>query len=173
MPKTVKAARTNAGKVVFTPKAEAKKETEVNGKKMAIATARAGGKGSMRMKGKVVRKGAAADMMKLEAAKKTLRTQQLGGMDECEMMQKYDGKIKITTWKSPKLESTIDGGVFFVSGASKAEEMTEAEFDAKIKAQFEEMTKGFTQPAEEEAKPEEEKKEEEKTEEKPEEEKKD
>ncbi|KAL7722430.1 NAC-A/B domain-containing protein [Entamoeba marina] len=141
MPKSNKPVRQNAGKVLFVPKtAGQSKQIVADGKKMVVSSnARVGGKGSMRMKSKVVHKGSAAEVKKYEAALKNLKPRQFAGIDECEMIQKNSEGYKITSWKTPKLMSTTDGDVFFVSGANKAESMTEEEFNSASKSQFEEF----------------------------------
>ena len=150
MPKTQKVAqRSLPTKGGFAPATAQTKTIVVNGKKMTVSAA-SGSNGAPRMKGKVERKGAAAEVKKLEAVQKSLKAQQLAQINECEMIQKKDGQYKITTWKTPKLMTINDGGVFFISGANKAQEMTEEEFNKQAEESFKEMTKNFKQPEEKE-----------------------
>ena len=166
MPKTQKSVqRALPTKGNFAPSASQTKTVTINGKKMTVSATTA--HNAPRMKGKVERKGAAAEIKKLDAATKGLKAQQLAQISECEMTQKKDGQYKITTWKTPKLMTISEGGVFFISGANKTQEMSEEEFNKQAEEAFKEMTKGFEKPEEKEEVEEvvEEKKEEEKVEE--------
>ena len=142
MPKSTKPTRENKGNAVFNPNTT--KETKVivaDGKRMVVSkTTRAGGKGSMRMKGKVVHKGAAAEIKKLEVATKNLKAQPILAIDTCELIRKDEQGYHITTWKTPKILGIHEGGVFFVSGANKAETVSEEEYTARAKSQFDELT---------------------------------
>ncbi|GAB1221682.1 hypothetical protein ENUP19_0083G0053 [Entamoeba nuttalli] len=164
MPKTNKTSRQVVLNTAYAPSTASSKKITVNGKTVTVSANTQVGKSAPRMKGKVEHKGAAAETKKLEAAIKTLRGQQIGGIDECEMIQKKDGQYKITNWKNPKIMCTNEGGVFFVTGANKVEEMTEEQFNKAAQAQIEEITKQFAAPASTEEKKEEEVKEEKKEE---------
>ncbi|BFU25379.1 transcription factor BTF3, putative [Entamoeba histolytica HM-1:IMSS-B] len=155
MPKTNNTSRQTVLNTAYAPTSGASKKITVNGKTVIVTANTHVGKSAPRMKGKVEHKGAAAETKKLEAAIKTLKGQHIGGIDECEMIQKKDGQYKITNWKNPKIMCTSEGGVFFVTGANKVEEMTEEQFNKAAQAQIEEITKQFAAPAAEEKKEEE------------------
>ena len=149
MPKTQKVAQRQVPtKGGFAPSAAQTKTVTINGKKMTVSATTA--HNAPRMKGKVERKGAAADVKKFEAAQKGLKAQQLAQISECEMIQKHDGQYKITSWKTPKLMTTSDGGVFFISGANKVQEMSEEEFNKQAEESLKEITKNFKAPEEKE-----------------------
>ncbi|ELP91915.1 hypothetical protein EIN_399450 [Entamoeba invadens IP1] len=145
MPKHVKPARQQ---VINTPVAhEMSKKVTINGKTVTVTSnAAVGGKGNMRMKPKVQHKGAAVDAKKMEATMKTLKAQQVQAIDECEMIQKHEGNYTITNWKSPKISTIAEGGVFFVSGKNAVKNMTEEEFNKAAQEQIEEITKQFKAP---------------------------
>ena len=143
---------------VFVPSSQ----TAQPGKKIpnASAVTKTGG---CRRKAKVQHQGPIAEMKKFDAAVKAMKTFPLNGFTDVEMIQNIeeDGvkKVKIYSWKSPKMECTYDRAAFFLSGKNEIKTMTKEEYDKEntfSEEKINEITKGFKeQLAAEGVKPEE------------------